>query len=270
MLVGYTAAGLNDAKPTPVDPVMPGVEVLAEATEALVAGSAIRVPPAWLKYVIAALLVALTAFVFFRGEPHNDIDSIFVATNVLLLGAAFIGLTFFAYFFDVFAAVGFVSLVFGLCRIYAKIQRGRAVGNGDYLPDFDPARDRWLAVARLHFVPDAGLDARLGGAPAPRVSPAPAAIPVRRHGRRHARGHRRGKDLAARRPERPRGADVARRERGRTRRAAAARDLARLERNLAEQDARLPDDGTVQLAFGSGEIDGRCRRRRRPRAAARS
>ena len=96
VLVGYTAAGLNDAKPTPVDPVMPGVEVLAEATEALVAGSAIRVPPAWLKYVIAALLVTLTAFVFFRGEPHNDIDSVFVATNLFLLGAAFVGLTFFA------------------------------------------------------------------------------------------------------------------------------------------------------------------------------
>ena len=154
-------------------------------------------PPAWLKYVIAALMVALTAFVFFRGEPHNDIDSIFVATNVLLLGAAFIGLTFFAYFFDVFAAVGFVSLVFGLCRIYAKIQRGRAVGNGDYLPDFDPAKDRWLAVARLHFVPDAGLDAR-------------SVVRRRREYRRRlrrflyagtrrrdARGRRRGKDLAA-------------------------------------------------------------------------
>ena len=36
----------------------------------------------------------------------------------------------------------------------------------------------------------------------------------------------------------------------------AARDLTRLERSLAEQDARLPDDGTVRLAFGSGEIAG--------------
>ena len=43
VLVGYSASGLNDAKPTPVDPVMPGVEVMAEATEALIAGSAIRV-----------------------------------------------------------------------------------------------------------------------------------------------------------------------------------------------------------------------------------
>jgi hypothetical protein len=44
---------------------MPGVEVMAEATEALIAGSAIRAPPAWLKYVIAGLLSALTAFAFF-------------------------------------------------------------------------------------------------------------------------------------------------------------------------------------------------------------
>jgi adenylate cyclase len=253
VLVGYTAAGLNDAKPTPVDPVMPGVEVLGEAAEALIAGSAIRVPPAWLKYAIAALLVALTAFVFFRGEPHNDIDSIFVATNLLLLGAAFVGLTFFAYFFDVFAAVGFVSLVFGLCRIYAKIQRGRAVGNGDYLPDFDPAKDRWLAVARLHFVPDAGLDAK-------------AVVRRRREYRRRLRRflyagtdavmlegiveektwlHDALSDLVVLMWHGESEAEA---------RQSAARDLARLERTLAEQDARLPDDGTVQLAFGSGEI----------------
>ena len=253
VLVGYTAAGLNDAKPTPVDAVMPGVEVLGEATEALVAGSAIRVPPAWLKYVIAAILVALTAFVFFRGEPHNDIDSIFVATNVVLLGAAFIGLSFFAYFFDVFAAAGFVSLFFGLCRIYAKIQRGRAVGNGDYLPDFDPARDRWLAVARLHFVPDAGLDAK-------------SVVRRRREYRRRVRRflyagtdavmlegiveektwlHDALSDLVVLMWHGESEPDA---------REAASRDLARLERSLAEQDARLPDDGTVRLAFATGEI----------------
>ncbi len=139
VLVGYTAAGLNDAKPTPVDPVMPGVEVLAEATEALVAGSAIRVPPAWLKYVIAALLVALTAssssvasrtttLTRSSSRPTSCCSARLSSAHVLRL------------FLRCFAAFGFVSLVFGLCRIYAKIQRGRAVGNGDYLPDFDPKK----------------------------------------------------------------------------------------------------------------------------------
>ncbi len=252
-LVGYTASGLNDSKPTPVDAVMPGVEVLAEATEALITDGGIRVPPAWVKYALAALMTVLTAFAFFRGEPHNDIDSIFVATNLALLTAAAVGLTFFGYFFDIFAAVGFISVVFGLCRVYAKVQRGRAVGNGDYVPDFDPARDRGLAVARLHFVPDAGLGAR-------------AVLRRRREYRRRLRRflyagsdavmlegvveektwlHAALSDLVVL---------TWHGESEAAARQAAIDDLARLERNLAEQDAHLPDDGTVRLAFGSAEI----------------
>ncbi len=252
-LVGYTASGLNDAKPTPVDAVMPGVEVLGEATEALVGGSVIRVPPAWLKYVIAALMTLLTSYAFFRGEPHNDIDSIFVATNLALLIAAFVGLTFFGYFFDIFAAVGFISLVFGLCRMYAKTQRGRAVGNGDYLPDFDPEKDRWLAVARLHFTPDPGLDRRL----------------IRRRRREYRRRLRRflyaGTDsvmLEGVVEEKTWLYDALsdvvvlmwHGESEAEAREAAIKDLARLEKDIAEQDVRLPDDGTVRLAFGSAEI----------------
>lgn len=163
VMVGYTAAGLNDAKPTPVDPSMPGVQVHAEAIEALVAGSAIWMPPAGFKYLLAALLVALTGFVFWRGEPSWDMDSIFVAGNLVLLVAAFVGLTAFGVFFDIFAALGFASLCFGLCRSYAATQRGHAIGNDDYRPQFNPDHDRWLALARLRFVPDPGLDdAELG------------------------------------------------------------------------------------------------------------
>jgi CHASE2 domain-containing sensor protein len=119
VLIGYTASGLNDAKPTPVDPVMPGVEVMAEATEALIANSAIGVPPEGMKYLIAMLLVVLTTLAFYRGRPSTDIDSVFVATNLVLLAAAFIGLTFFGFFFDIFASVGFINVVFGVCRLYA-------------------------------------------------------------------------------------------------------------------------------------------------------
>jgi hypothetical protein len=158
-LVGYTASGLNDTKPTPVDLEMPGVEIQAEATAALVDDSAIWMPPTALKYILAAVLVVLTAFAFYRGEPANDIDSIFVATNLVLLILAYAGLTFFGMFFDIYASIGFVSLCFGLCRAYAGIQRGRAVGNGDFLPEFDPEHDRWLVFARLRFVVYPSLDA---------------------------------------------------------------------------------------------------------------
>jgi hypothetical protein len=253
-LVGYTASGLNDAKPTPVDPVMPGVEVMAEATEALIANSAIRSPPAWLKYVIATLLTLLTTFAFYRGEPATDIDSVFVAANVTMLTAAFVGLTFFGFFFDVFASIGFVSLIFGLCRLYAGIQRGRAVGNGDFLQEFAPDRDRWLAIARLRFVPDVQLDARA------------AARRRREYRRRLRRFLYAGSDavmlegVVERKSWLHEALDdlmvlVWHGETEAAARAAARHDLARLERQLAEYDARLSDDGSVRLAFACAEID---------------
>jgi CHASE2 domain-containing sensor protein len=253
-LVGYTASGLNDAKPTPVDPVMPGVEVLAEATEALLAGSAIRAPPAGLKYVVAALLAVLTTFAFFRGEPATDIDSVFVAVNLLLLGAAFIGLTFFGFFFDIFASVGFITLIFGLCRLYAGVQRGRAVGHGDFLLEFAPARDRWLAIARLRFVPDVP------------VQGTPAAWRRREYHRRLRRFLYAGSEAVMLEGVVERKSWlhdalndlmvlVWHGESEAAARAAAMRDLARLERQLAEHDARLPDDGSVRLAFACAEID---------------
>ena len=43
--------------------------------------------------------------------------------------------------------------------MYAGVQRGRAVGNGDFRAEFDPAADRWLVMARLRFIPYPSLDA---------------------------------------------------------------------------------------------------------------
>ena len=253
-VVGYTASGLNDTKPTPVNLEMPGVEIHAEAVAALVDHSAIWLPPAWLKYVLAAILVVLTAFAFWRGEPATDIDSVFVATNLLLLALAYAGLTFFGAFFDIYASIGFVSLCFGLCRTYAAVQRGHAVGNADFLPEFDPSSDRWLVFARLRFAVYPSLDDR-------------AASRRRREYRRRLRRY-----LYA-------GCDAVMLEgvverkswlhetlddlmvlvwKGDTREAAAAkarRDLDALYAHLNEHDDRLDDDGTVKVCATAAEID---------------
>jgi adenylate cyclase len=253
-VVGYTASGLNDTKPTPVNLEMAGVEVHAEAVAALVDHSAIWLPPAWLKYVLAAILVVLTAFAFWRGEPATDIDSIFVATNLLLLVLAYAGLTFFGAFFDIFASVGFVSLCFGFCRTYAAIQRGRAVGNADFLPELDPGVDRWLVFARLRFSAYPSLDDR-------------AAARRRREYRRRLR-----RFLYA-------GSEAVMLEgvverkswlhetlddlmvlvwRGDTCAAAmqrAQRDLDALHAHLNAHDDRLDDDGTVKACIVASEID---------------
>lgn len=254
VLVGYTAAGLNDSKPTPVDPVMPGVEVLAEATEALVAGSAIWMPPTWVKYVLAGMLVLLASFAFFRGEPANDVDSVFIATNFSLLLLAFSGLTFLGAFFDIFASVGFVSLCFGLCRLYAGIQRGRAVGHGDFLVEFNPEVDRWLVLARLRFNPRPLLDA------------ASVSRLQREYRRRLRRFLYAGCDavmlegIVERKSWLHATLDelmvlVWKGGEESVARSAARRDLDALFVHLNEYDDRIDDDGTVKICLVSAEID---------------
>jgi adenylate cyclase len=177
-----------------------------------------------------------------------------VAANVALLSAAFVGLTFFGFFADIFATIGFISLVFGTCRIYAGAQRGRAVGNGDFLPEFVPDHDRWLAVARLRFVPDPRLDARS------------TERRLREYRRRLRRFLYAGSDAVMLEGvvERKSWLHEALNDlmvlvwHGQTAaaaRTAAMHDLARLERELDDRDARLPDDGCVRLAFACAEID---------------
>src|SRR3546814_13669726 len=102
---------------------MPGVEVHAEAVEALLAGSAVRMPPAWFKYVFAALLLMFTCFVFWRGEPSWDMAALFLASNLLLVIAAFVGLSSFSVFFDIFAAIARNSLVGGK-RVSVRVEPG--------------------------------------------------------------------------------------------------------------------------------------------------
>mgnify|MGYP003513244794 CR=1 FL=1 len=82
----------------------------------------------------------------------------FVAINTVLLLGAFLGLTFFGVFVDIFASVGFVSLCFGLCRLYASVQRGRAIGNNDYRDEYHPSKHPWLVMGRLRYVAAPGQD----------------------------------------------------------------------------------------------------------------
>lgn len=248
VLVGYTAAGLNDAKPTPVDPTMAGVEVHAEATEALLANRAIWMPPAWAKYLLAALLVALTGFAFFRGEPAWELDALFIAANLVLMLLAFVGLTAFGAFFDIFAAMGFVALCFGACRVYAATQRSYAIGNDDYRPGFDPEQHPWLALARVRFVPDRGLERHA------------LETRLREFRRRLRRFIYRGTEAVAMDCVVEYDSwfwdsmvDVTVLLWGGTDRDAvvetAQRELDRLHARLAEHEDVLPDDGSVRIAF---------------------
>lgn len=135
VLVGYAASGNNDLKVTPIDAQMPGVELHGEAVENLISNTFIRSPANWFKYALAAAMVLLIGFQFWRGEPSQDIDAVFTAINLVITLIAVFSLTFSTYFFDIFASVGLGVFFFGICRIYLAGMRGRALGNDDHVEE---------------------------------------------------------------------------------------------------------------------------------------
>jgi CHASE2 domain-containing sensor protein len=135
VMVGYVASGINDFKPTPIVPQMAGVELQGEAVENLIGDTYIRMPAPGFKYALAAVLILLIGFSFWRGEPSQDIDAIFTATNLLLTATAMLTLTFTTFFFDIFTSVGTSLSFFGICRTYLAGMRGRALGNDDHVAE---------------------------------------------------------------------------------------------------------------------------------------
>ena len=128
------------------------------------------------------------------------------------------------------------------------------MGNGDFLAEYDPGADRWLAIARLRFV----LDVEQGTAAAARRQ--------REYRRRLRRFLYAGSDAVMLEGvvERKSWLHDALSDlmvlvwHGQSRAAASAaavQDLARLERELARYDALLPDDGSVRVAFACAELD---------------
>ena len=145
VMVGYVASGINDFKPTPIDSQMAGVVLQAEAVEDLISSSYIRMPADGFKYGLAAVLVILIGFSFWRGEPSQDIDAVFTATNVALTAIAMLTLTFTTFFFDIFTSIGTSLTFFGICRTYLAGMRGRALGNDDHVAELGEG-------GRLHVV----------------------------------------------------------------------------------------------------------------------
>ena len=60
-LVGASAAGSYEVRPTPMSETAPGVFVLATALDNLLAGEAVRVAPAWLGALMILLMTTIPA-----------------------------------------------------------------------------------------------------------------------------------------------------------------------------------------------------------------
>ena len=88
VMVGFTAPGLLDLKPTPLAPIYPGVELHATLLDNLLTGDFLKAAPPWLVWLFALLVaLAVTLAVLFSARLWATLAALVLLLLIIVVGS---------------------------------------------------------------------------------------------------------------------------------------------------------------------------------------
>lgn len=121
VLIGSTAAGLFDAKASPMASVHPGVEIMATVIDNLKNRNFIHEQPDWIYALVAIVLIWVLAFAFRNRHGPREMDTLFIALQVFFILVAFLALSVSQYI-DLATPIMFGMIYFFIARPYASYE----------------------------------------------------------------------------------------------------------------------------------------------------
>jgi adenylate cyclase len=144
VIIGSTAPGLFDIKPTAMDKQFPGVEILATAIDNAKRGDYLKVWRGKTPYILMSLaLIWLTTLAFYFKMNRDKFNSLFTGTQIGLLVLSYLAINFTNTYLDLTAPLLWAAAYFGIAKIYALAT--------------DRALQRWLAFGVKSDAPENGV-----------------------------------------------------------------------------------------------------------------
>ncbi len=132
VIIGSTAPGLFDIRPTAMDKQFPGVEILATAIDNANHGDYLKVWRGKTPYILMSLLLIwATTLAFYFKVNRDKFNSIFTSTQIGLLVLSYLAINLTNTYLDLTAPLLWAVALFGIAKIYALAT--------------DRALQRWLA-----------------------------------------------------------------------------------------------------------------------------
>ncbi len=132
VIIGSTAPGLFDIKPTAMDKQFPGVEILATAIDNAKRGDYLKVWRGKTPYILMSLaLIWLTTLAFYFKMNRDKFNSLFTGTQIGLLVLSYVAINVSNTYLDLTAPLLWAAAYFAIAKIYALAT--------------DRALQRWLA-----------------------------------------------------------------------------------------------------------------------------
>jgi adenylate cyclase len=120
VLIGTTAAGLSDIKPTSTAKQFPGVEILATAIDTIKHDDYIRVPSSRWPYLLVALAILWgTALAFYRNVEPDLFARVFGLSQIGLLVISYLSINLTNFFFNLTGPVFLGFVYFSIAKVYA-------------------------------------------------------------------------------------------------------------------------------------------------------
>lgn len=120
VIIGSTASGLFDIKPTAMDKQFPGVEILATAIDNVKHNDYLKVWRGTTPYILLSLLLIwATTLAFYFKVDRDKFNSIFTGSQIGLLVLSYIGINFFHTYLDLTGPILWAVALFGIAKIYA-------------------------------------------------------------------------------------------------------------------------------------------------------
>ena len=141
VIIGSTAPGLFDIKPTAMDKQFPGVEILATAIDNAKHGDYLKVWRGQTPYVLLSLLLIwLTTFAFYIKVERDKFNTIFTGSQIGLLVLSYVAINVSNTYLDLTAPILWAVAFFSIAKIYALAT--------------DRALQRWLAIGTTSDTPE--------------------------------------------------------------------------------------------------------------------
>ena len=120
VIIGSTASGLFNIKPTPMSRAHPGVEILATAIDNFKHADYLRFPDKRIFYLIITLLVIwAAAWGFYRDTGRDKIDLLFGASQFILIGVSYLSINLSNTYINLTGPVTLGLAYFAVARLYA-------------------------------------------------------------------------------------------------------------------------------------------------------
>ena len=120
VIIGSTAPGLFDIRPTAMDKQFPGVEIVATAIDNAKHGDYLKVWRGKIPYILLSLLLIwATTLAFYLKVDRDRFNSIFTGSQVGLLVLSYIAINVSNTYLDLTAPILWAVALFGIAKIYA-------------------------------------------------------------------------------------------------------------------------------------------------------